>query len=163
MPTHIYSTLRSRADWERATSGDHAVWSHDRLGAVKVGPEDFNARAGTNVWTPAGWDKEPATYPCYAVRIFEDPAPHSPESGQVSTPKITVKKRPGGRVRRAYIRRSYRLTPEMPEKLDFLCEAYRMEPGQVLDRLVDEAYRRDVVDSGLLAVLGDDLGIIAPR
>lgn len=157
---HLYAKLFSREDWLRATGGDPSVWSYDERGMQPVEPEVFASRAGINVWTSTGkWDGEPTTYPCLAVRELREP--DSPQSNEPVRPQRRRSYRHHAN-RRGVVTKTYAFPPETPEKLDLLCEAYRMRPGQVLSRLVDEAYRRDVVESGLLAVLGDDVGIIAP-
>jgi hypothetical protein len=165
MPTPVYTTLRSSADWERARSQDHTGWSYDQNGALPVEREVFAALAQPKVYTVAGWDTPPPTYPARAARYLDDPPEPEPEPYEREADEERTRKRgrrPPKRPDRN-ITRSFRLPMEAPEKIDFLCEVYRMSAGQVVARLIDEAYRRDVVESGALEVLADDLGIIAPR
>lgn len=166
MPAYIHTILRSPADWERACSGDPAIWSYDQDCRLVVPADVFATRAGPNIWTPTGkWDSPPLTYPSRAVReLADEPPPQSPdpEPGEPSAPAVRHRRRSRAAARPG-VRKHYLLPVETPEKLDYLCEAYRMDPSQVVARLIDEAYRRDVVESGLLAVLGDDFGIIAPK
>ena len=166
MPSYIHTVLRSLEDWERARSGDPAIWSYDQDGKLAVPADVFAARAGPNIWTPTGkWDNPPITYPSRAVReLADEPPPQStdPEPEAEKAPAVRHRRRSRAALRPG-VRKSYLLPVEAPEKLDYLCEAYRMDPSQVIARLIDEAYRRDVVESGLLAMLGDDFGIIAPK
>lgn len=159
---YIYTRLKSIGDWERARSGDPSIWFHDQALRLRVDPKQFGERAGPNIWTPSGdWDGEPKLFPCLAVREWADaPAPQSDRDEDPPNPRAGAL-RPRGR-KRAFVTKQYRLPPEAPEKIALLCEVYRLAPGAVIDRLVDEAYRRDVVDAGMLAVLAGDDGILAP-
>ncbi len=148
---HIYAVLLNAADWASILNHDPHIWSYDRAGRFRVEPEVLAARADPRVWTDAGYDTPPRTYPALAARVLHPPAPDPVERPPRKVTKL------GG------IARTYLLPREAPEQIDCLCEVYRLSASATIARLVAEAYRRDVVESGALAVLADDLGIIAPR
>lgn len=162
---YVYALLRAAADWDRVVTGDPSVWSYDRAGRLEVDAVTLAQRADPQVWTEAGWDTPPRAYPALAVRVL-NPAPAqelAPEAP--SEPARPRRSRHRGRkrgTRTGVVLSQVRVPIELPEQLDCLCEAYRMAPGQVITRLVQEAYRRDVVESGLLAILGARDDIIAP-
>lgn len=162
---YVYALLRSSTDWERVVSGDPSIWTYDRGGLLPVGAETLALRAGARVWTETGYDSPPRAYPALAVRTLEPPpAPQKDAPSEEAPPPS----RRGRRPRKRWSRRedaatlSVRVPREVPEQLDYLCEAYRMSTGQVITRLVQAAYQRDVVESGLIAVLAGADDIIAP-
>ena len=171
---YVYALLRGADDWTRVTSGDPSVWSYDRRGALPVDPDVLVSRAATRVWTEAGWDVPPRGYPALAVRVLRQPEPERVEeasSGATDTPPVAKEKRRRGRsgwrkipnAQGNVALNTLRVAPEVPEQIDCLCEAYRMNPGQVITRLVQDAYRRDVVESGLIAILsGADIEAPVP-
>lgn len=137
-------------------SGEPHLWCYDKDGRFHVEVDVFAARAHPNVWTDTGWDKPPRTYPSLAIRELRTAAP------PLEAPAPASGRRKKGRPpRRETLIRGYRLAPETVEQIDALCEAYRLRPSAVLSRLVAEAYRRDVVESGLIALLVED-DVIAP-
>lgn len=157
MTQHIYAVLRSAADWAAILNHDPHLWAYDRTGHFPVEPEVLAARAAPNVWTESGWDLPPRSYPGLAIRVLE-PAP-APASVVEDVPEAPARRR---RRARPAITRQYRLPQEAPEQIDCLCEVYRLSASAVVARLIAEAYRRDVVESGALAILAKDEGIIAP-
>lgn len=153
-PQYIYATLRSPVDWEAAAGGDPSIWYYDRAGSFRVEPDVLAARAEPGIWTEAGKDKPPSGYPAMAARALRPPPAPSGTRAQ--------RKRNTGRKVLPGVRVVLTLPIEAPEQIDCLCEAYRLRPGEVVARLVAEAYRRDVVESGLLEALLDDDTVIAP-
>lgn len=152
---HIYAVLRSPADWDAAVGGDPSVWYYDKAGSFRVEPDVLAARCEPSIWTEAGKDKPPRGYPALAARALSGPPPAPSEEGAKRRKRTGRKVLAGARV-------VLTLPIEAPEQLDCLCEAYRLRPGEVVARLVAEAYRRDVVESGLLEALLDDETVIAP-
>lgn len=162
MGNYIYATIRSPTDWARVKAGDAACWSYDARGLRRVSPEDVAERARPDIWYDGGWGREPASFatPFYVIRYLEDPPQSTANTGTNS--RSGPRRKRGHRIRRQTTRRTYTVTLEFAEKLDLLCEAYRLAPGMVIDRLVDEAYRRDIVSSGLLSLLRAEDDVIAP-
>jgi hypothetical protein len=157
-PDYIYAVLRSPDDWASIVAHEPRLWSYDKPGLLKVEPEILAERAAPNVWTSEGWDAPPRTYPALAVRVLNPPEDR-PRREEPASPSA-----PAPRPKRKYrtlgtIRRQYRLPPDTPEQLECLAEVYRLDVSKVVARIVAEAYRRDVVESGMLAILaaGDDL------
>lgn len=167
---HIYALLRGVDDWARVTSGDPSIWSYDRNGVLPVSEGDLGERADTDVWTESGWNVPPRGYPALAVRVLRRRT-IAPATEATRPPVVPARKsrrgRPGWRKipdRQGNVAlNTLRVAPEVPEQIDCLCEAYRMGPGQVITRLVQDAYRRDVVESGLIAILsGADIAAPVP-
>lgn len=159
---HIYAVLRSEADWHAILNHDPHLWSYDRTGHFPVEPEALASRAAPNVWTETGWDSPPRAYPGLAIRILNPPV----AAEEVAAPQEEAPRR-GPRAKRKHLRKGVALQltvpVECPEQLDCLCEVYRLTKSATVARLIADAYRRDVVESGMLAVLAEDAGIIAPR